>query len=108
LLRLRELNGVPRIRRIEARKGAIEMDYILGRDLRQILSAGRKIIYEEIERSFRALLASENEISRQISAILNGLVERGVIHRDVHAANFIVAERSNRLYIIDFQVSHLR
>jgi predicted Ser/Thr protein kinase len=108
LLRLRGLSGVPRIRRVEPLSGAIEMDYILGRDLRQILSAGRGIIYAEIERSFKALLASDNEIASQIRTLLNGLVERGVIHRDVHAANFIVAERSNRLYIVDFQVSHLR
>jgi hypothetical protein len=57
LLRLRGLNGVPQIRRIEARNGAIEMNYIWGRDLRQILSAGRKINDEEIYRSFKALLA---------------------------------------------------
>jgi hypothetical protein len=58
LLRLRGLSGVPRIRRIEARNGAFETDYIWGRDLRQVFSVGRKINDEEIYRSFEALLAS--------------------------------------------------
>jgi hypothetical protein len=108
LLRLRGLNGVPRIRRIEARNGAFEMDYIWGRDLRQILSAGRKINDEEIDRSFDALLASENGISRQVSTVLSGMVERGVIYRDVTPANTVIAECSQRLYIIDFQDALLR
>jgi hypothetical protein len=82
LLRLRGLNGVPPIRRIEARNGAIEMDCIWGRDLRQILSAGRKItdeeIYnEEIYCSFVSLLASDSEISGQFSTLLSDVVERG-------------------------------
>jgi serine/threonine protein kinase len=108
LLRLRGLNGVPQIRRIEARNGAIEMDYIWGRDLRQILSAGRKINDEEIYRSFKALLASDNEISRQVRAILSGMVERGVIYRDLKPPNALIAECSHRLYIIDFQDALLR
>jgi len=108
LLRLRGLNGVPRITRIEARNGVIEMDYVWGRDLRQILSAGRKIDDEEIYRSFKALLASDNEISRQVSTILSGMVERGVIYRDLKPPNAIIAECSHRLYIIDFQDALLR
>jgi hypothetical protein len=113
LLRLRRLNGVPRIRRIEARNGAIEMDYIWGRDLRQILSAGREIIDEEIfdeeiYSSFESLLASDNEIARQFSTLLSDMVERGVIYRDLTPANLVLAEYSNRLYIVDFQDALLR
>ena len=108
LLRLRGLSGVPRIRRIEERNGAFEMDYIWGRDLRHILSAGRKINDDEIDHSFDALLASDNGISRQISTVLSGMVERGVIYRDVTPANTVIAECSQRLYIIDFQDALLR
>jgi hypothetical protein len=108
LLRLRGFNGVPRIRRIDARKGVIEMDYIWGRDLHQILSAGRKINEEEIYRSFEALLASDKEISRQNSTTLSGMVERGVVYRDLKPANMIIAECSQRLYVIDFQDALLR
>jgi hypothetical protein len=36
------------------------------------------------------------------------MVERGVIYRDVTPANFVVVERSNRLYIVDFQGALVR
>ena len=108
LLRLRGVSGVPPIRRIEARNGAFEMDYIWGRDLRQILSAGRNIDDEEIDRSFDALLASDDEISRQVKAVLSGMIERGVTYRDVTPANTVIAECSQRVYIIDFQDALLR
>ena len=108
LLRLRGVSGVPPIRRIEARNGAFEMDYIWGRDLRQILSAGRNIDDEEIDRSFDTLLASDHEISRQVNAVLSGMVERGVTYRDVTPANTVIAECSQRVHIVDFQDALLR
>jgi hypothetical protein len=84
------------------------MDYIWGRDLRRILAGANKIDYSEIHRSFLKLLADKNEeISIQVMAIIDALIERGVIPRDIHAANFIRAERSKRLYIVDFHVAHL-
>jgi hypothetical protein len=55
LLRLRRLVCVPTIRRIDCRDGIIEMDYIWGQDLRQILANGSdEIAYNEISRSFSA------------------------------------------------------
>ena len=110
LLRLRGLLCVPAIRRIDYRNGAIEMDYILGRDLRQILAHGSdKIVYDEISHSFSALIADhQNELSTQVTEIVAAVIGHGVIPRDIHAANFIQGQRSKKLYMVDFNLVHLR
>ena len=111
LLRLRELVCVPTIRRIDYRNGSIEMDYILGRDLRQVLANGNDgIAYEEISRSFSALFAGgyQSGILTQITAIVSAVVRHGVIPRDVHPANFIQGQQSKKLYMVDFNLVHLR
>jgi hypothetical protein len=110
LLRLRGLACVPTIRRIDCRDGTIEMDYIWGRDLRQILASGtHEISYEEISRSFAALVAAGNtdDMSRQLAETVINVIRRGVIPRDVHAANFVWGQRSNRLYMVDFNLVYL-
>jgi len=110
LLRLRGLACVPAIRRIDRRVGVIEMDYIWGRDLRQILANGiHEIAYDEISSSFAALVAggSQDEVSRQLAETVINVIGRGVIPRDVHAANFVRGQRSNRLYIVDFNLVYL-
>jgi tRNA A-37 threonylcarbamoyl transferase component Bud32 len=111
LLRLRGLPCVPSIRRIDCRERTIEMDYIWERDLRQVLANGRnEIAYDEISRLFLALVAkvSQNETSAKATEILISVIRRGVIPRDVHAANFIQVDRSNKLYMVDFNLAYLR
>lgn len=110
LLRLRGLENVPAIRRIDPRQGTIEMDYVWGRDLRQIISDGRREIdYEDVSRVFSNLVSqNDGEISRQISDLLTKVMGRGVIPRDIHAANFIRAWHSERLYLVDFNLVYLR
>jgi tRNA A-37 threonylcarbamoyl transferase component Bud32 len=111
LLRLRELACVPTIRRIDYSNGSIEMDYIWGRDLRQILANGKDgISCEEISRSFSALFAGgcQSGISTQITATISTVMRHGVIPRDIHAANFIQGQQSKKLYMIDFNLVHLR
>jgi hypothetical protein len=110
LLRLRGLAGVPAIRRLDPSKGIIEMDYIWGSDLRQLFAGGRHgIEYEDVSRQFAALIAkADNELSRQIVELLGGVVSRGVIPRDLNAANFIRATRSGKVYLIDYNLVYLR
>jgi hypothetical protein len=110
LLRLQGLGCVPTVRRIDVRERAIEMDYIWGRDLRQILADGaQEIPYEEISRSFSVLAARESrdEIWGQVAEVVAKIVGRGVIPRDVHAANFVLGRRSRRLYMVDFDLVYL-
>ena len=110
-LRLCALTSVPAIRLALRRTGTIEMDYIWGRDLRQVLANGRsEIDYEDIGHSFLALLDTgcQNKISEQIAGTVRDVIARGVIPRDVHAANFIQGHRSGRLYMVDFNFVHLR
>ena len=110
LLRLQGLKCVPTIRRIYCREGAIEMDYVWGPDLRQILANGaQNIQYDEISRSFSMLAApgSRDEVWEQVAEIVAKVVGRGVIPRDVHAANFVLARRSKRLYMVDFDLAYL-
>jgi hypothetical protein len=109
LLRLRGLAFVPAIRGIDRRRNAIEMDYIWGQDFRQILAQGaHEIAYDEISRSFAQLFTSGDgdEIPRQLSETVISIVGRGVIPRDVHAANFIRGRRSNRFYMVDFNQAY--
>lgn len=110
LLRLRGLAGVPAIRRIDAGQGVIEMDYIWGPDLRQVFAEGRcEIEYEDVSRQFSALMAKpDDELCRQITKLLTDVMGRGVIPRDIHAANFILAQRSRKLYLVDFNLIYLR
>jgi hypothetical protein len=110
LLRLQGLKCVPTIRRFYCSEGAIEMDYVWGRDLRQILANGAQDIqYDEISRSFSMLAAdgSRDEIWEQVAEIVAKVVGRGVIPRDVHAANFVLGRRSKRLYMVDFDLAYL-
>ena len=110
LLRLRGLPGVPAIRRIDPDQGIIEMDYIWGPDLRQVLADGKsEIDYEDGSQRFNALLAdTDNDLSQQINELLISVIGRGVIPRDVHAANFIRGHRSKRVYLVDFNLVYLR
>jgi tRNA A-37 threonylcarbamoyl transferase component Bud32 len=110
LLRLRGLAGAPTIRRIDPGRGVIEMEYIWGQDLRQAFADGKtEIDYECVFRTFSDLVASrDNEISRQVAELLTSVSRRGVIPRDVHAANFIRAWRSEKLYLVDFNLVYLR
>jgi hypothetical protein len=110
LLRLRGLPCVPTIRRVDLREGAIEMDYIWGRDLRQIFSKGsHEIPYDEVSRSFSMLVASgsRDKMSGQLIETVISIIGRGVIPTDVHAANFIQGQRSKRLYMVDFNQAYL-
>jgi len=110
LLRLRGLDGVPSIRRLDPRQGMIETDYIWGPDLRQIFSEGRyKINYKAVSSQFSALLAKrDNKLSHQIADLLTSVMARGVIHRDIDAANFIRGRCSGKLYLVDFNLIYLR
>lgn len=111
LLRLRELDFIPAIQRFDTRQAVIEMDYIWGRDLRQIISMdAENIDYDDVSRKFDAIMAADdqNEVSMQMSRILGEVVARGVILRDIHAGNFIQGRHSNKLYLVDFNFVHLR
>ena len=86
------------------------MDYIWGRDLRRILGeAGPHIDYDEVSRTFGELLAGkiEKAASQELSELLERVVRRGVIPRDLHAANVIQAFSSGRLYLVDFNLVYL-
>jgi hypothetical protein len=110
LLRLQELACVPTIRRIDFGESAIEMDYIWGRDLRQRLASGaQEIPYDEISHSFSMLTGrgSRDEIREQVAEVVARIIACGVIPRDVHAANFILGQRSKKLYMVDFSLVYL-
>jgi hypothetical protein len=109
LLRLHKLAFVPTVRRIDPGQGIIEMDYIWGQDLRQVFAGGAsEIQYDRVFEIFRDLGARHGEISRQIAELLSEAIACGVIPRDVHPANFVQARRSRKLYMVDFNFSHLR
>jgi len=109
LLRLRGTDGVPSIRRVDPGAGVIEIDYIWGRDLRQFFADGRRENdYEDVSRQFSALMAKPHaELARKITNLLIDVMGHGVIPRDIHAANFIRALRSEKVYLVDFNLIYL-
>lgn len=98
------------LRSIDPCKSAIEIDYIRGENLRNILSrrvdgfgdkSGRGKLFDIVRRL-------DPGLSSQIAAIIEEVINRGVAPRDVHPANFIVASDSQLLYMVDFHLSWLR
>lgn len=83
LLRLRRSEGFPRLHRIDRREALIEMDFIWGADVRG------------------------GDLPREATSLLDRAVRRGIIPRDVHAANFVRAHASGKLYLVDFNLVHL-
>ncbi|MCU1337842.1 MAG: hypothetical protein JWO19_3423 [Bryobacterales bacterium] len=68
-----------------------------------------EIDYEDVSHQFYALLADpDNKASQQIKELLITVMSRGVIPRDIHAANFIRGRRSKTLYLVDFNLIYLR
>lgn len=110
LLRLRGIAGVPTVRNVNPNEGVIEMDYIWGADLRQVFSeGGPQIDNDKVSKKFDELFSDpiETATSGKLSELLERVISRGVIPRDLHAANLILAFRSLRLYLVDFNLVHL-
>jgi tRNA A-37 threonylcarbamoyl transferase component Bud32 len=110
LLRLRGLQFVPAIRRINCSEATIVMDYIWGRDLRHILAGGADPIdYEEISQAFFRLIGdAQSSVSRQVLQLVFSIGQCGVVQRDISAANFIRGYHSQELYMVDFSLVYLR
>lgn len=110
LLRLQGIGGVPVVRKVSPNEGVIEMDYIWGRDFRQIFGDGSPHIdYDKVSKKFEELCsgALETAVSRKVAELVERVISRGVIPRDLHAANFILALLSQRLYLVDFNLVYL-
>jgi hypothetical protein len=110
LLQLQGLACVPTIRCIDLRESAIEMDYIWGRDLRQILANGaQEIPYDEVSRLFsvHAVRQNQDQTCGRVAEVVARILGRGVIPRDVHAANFILGRCTKKLYMVDFNLVYL-
>jgi hypothetical protein len=110
LLRLRGCEQVPAIRHIDRAGSAIEIEYIRGKNLRNILkSRSTDLSYRSAENMFdRILKGADSKLSSEIAAIIHGVIKRGVAPRDIHAANFIQADDSGLLYMVDYHLSWLR
>ena len=110
LLRLRGLPCVPTIRHIDPGLGIVEMDYIWGKDLRQVFSDGAsEIDYDKVSRIFSTIVKDpDTSISIDITDVIAHIISRGVIPRDLHAGNFIRAWHSGKLYMVDFALIYLR
>ena len=110
LLRLRGLDGVPKLLRLDTRARALEMEYILGSDIRQeiIRSAGQHSCVS-VDRVFRERLRCQDDsLGYQVHRTLSGVMKRGILPRDIHAANFIRGKETGRLYMVDYQLPHFR
>ncbi len=108
-LRLRGIPGVPTVRRIDTRGRTIEMDYIWGRDIRQEIGKTGVQSCAQIDRIFwNEIKAPASAFCHEIYRLVDAVMSRGVIPRDVHAANFIRGNHTGRLYMFDYQIVYLR
>jgi hypothetical protein len=109
LLRLRGLPCVPRIRRITRRDRSIEIDFIWGEDLRrQQLNCSDHAALENSTLEFSAMVRNDPNLLSQVHRMLGDVVGRGVIPRDIQAANFMRGFETGLIYIVDFNLVYLR
>lgn len=124
LMRLRDLPGIPTVRRIDAVGRMIEMDFIWGENQRHRIAAGGEPVHDldiaadpalsrlstaqrtrrEIELFSRIVTP---ELRSRILALAVEISRRGVAPGDVHPANFVVGAHTGAFYWIDFELVHL-
>jgi len=73
----------------------IAMEYVEGQNLKEILSQGRPLSFDEI-----------GDIIAQVAEALDFAHSKGIVHRDVKPANIIVLE-GNRAKITDFGIAKI-
>ena len=73
----------------------IAMEYVEGQNLKDVLSAGRALTFEQIA-----------EIIAQVADALDFAHAKGIVHRDVKPANIILLD-SNRAKITDFGIAKI-
>lgn len=110
LLRLRGLDGVPKLLRVDTRARALEMEYIRGSDIRQeIIGSTGAHSCASVDRIFRQRLrAKDDNLGDPVRDLLRSVMRRGVVPTDIHAANFIRGKETGRLYLVDYQLLYFR
>jgi tRNA A-37 threonylcarbamoyl transferase component Bud32 len=110
LLRLRGLDGVPTLRRIDARTGLLEMDYIWGQNVHQEIVASTDVrSCAEANDIFSTTVRRVGGTwGPDVRRIMDGVMKRGVFPLDIHPANFIRGNNTNRLYLVDYHLVSLR
>lgn len=78
----------------ESNYSYIAMEYVEGRNLKEVLSSGEPLQYSEVA-----------EIVSQVAEALDYAHARGIVHRDVKPANIILCE--NRAKITDFGIAKI-
>ena len=73
----------------------IAMEYVEGNNLKEVLSQGRALSFEQI-----------GDIAAQIAEALDFAHSKGIVHRDVKPANIILLE-GNRAKITDFGIAKI-
>lgn len=110
LLRLHDCKSVPRVRRVDWWKGAVELDYIWGRDLRQYAAVSGSpspaiTAKDPFSNSARTDLPMLEAWLRELAG---QLLLRGVVHLDLHPGNILQGACTGALYLIDFNFVYLR
>jgi len=110
LLRLRGLAGVPALRRMDPRTGVLEIDYIWGHNIHQDIVASTSVrSCAEANDIFATTVRREGAAwGPEVRRILDGVMQRGVFPLDIHPANFIRGNSTNRLYFVDYHLVSLR
>ncbi len=123
LKRLRSCVSVPRLVQANVFRRTIDMEFIAGLNLRQVIGARYPVLDldvcanaslsrlspdERTEREF-VLCASvlPETLRRDVLAAYQQIHALGVIPRDRHPANIIVGRHSGRPYLVDFEIAFL-
>ncbi len=79
----------------ESGSSFIAMEYVEGKNLKELLNQGRKLTFEEVA-----------DIVAQIAEALDYAHSKGIIHRDVKPANIIICE-NGQAKIMDFGIAKI-
>lgn len=110
LIRLQGLPFVPVLLEVNSAELSVTMEYLAGDNLRNLL--GQKHArqrYDTLDHTFEESVTEAGPATgRQVAAMLEALLSRGVAPRDLHPANFVRRTRSGQLCVVDFHLSWLR
>ena len=74
----------------------IVMEYVEGRSLAQILSAGERLTIKQVR-----------EIGVQICMALDFAHEKGIVHRDMKPGNVLISSENQAVKLVDFGIARL-
>jgi tRNA A-37 threonylcarbamoyl transferase component Bud32 len=124
LKRLQATGLAPRVIRVNPLRRSIDMEFVAGHNLRQIIGSVAPVLNLDMRRDplLRAMKGDQRmerefalcvevlsqEIREEVVAAYRRARTLGVIPRDIHPANVILGKNSGKPYLVDFELALIR